>query len=178
MTDRNHDEIARRLRDTGTVPAPDRLRDEVMSQVRADPRARRRRPRRSFLVPVLPYAAAAAALAVVVLAFSHLGGGGSSSSSGGAGASAGGAERSSTAGDKVVPSASGAVNGGTVFHLSPLDARAFSDSQGIETRSPRPRTVVVLVPASRYAAFKKRLRRLEQHTQGDGSIRVILKPAS
>ena len=58
----DHDEIARRLRESGTVPAPERLQGEVMDQVRAEPRLRP--ARRSFLMPVMPYAAAAAVLAV------------------------------------------------------------------------------------------------------------------
>ena len=81
MSEHDHDEIARRLRESGTVPAPERLQGDVMDQVRAEPRLRP--ARRSFLMPVMPYAAAAALLAVLVLALSHLGGGsgGSASSS-------------------------------------------------------------------------------------------------
>ena len=90
MSEHDHDEIARRLRESGTVPAPERLQGEVMDQVRAEPRLRP--ARRSVLMPVMPYAAAAALLAVLVLALSHLGGGsgGSASSSEGGGATAGG----------------------------------------------------------------------------------------
>ena len=52
MTEHDHDEIARRLRESGTVPAPERLRAEVMDQVRAEPRLRP--ARRSFLTPAPP----------------------------------------------------------------------------------------------------------------------------
>ena len=88
MTEHEHDEIGRRLRESGTVPAPDRLRAEVMDQVRAEPRARP--ARRSFVPRLLPYAAAAGVLAALVLALSHLGGSGMNGSASSGGASAGG----------------------------------------------------------------------------------------
>jgi hypothetical protein len=178
MTEHDHDDIARRLRESGTVPAPERLRGEVMDQVRAEPRLRR--SRRWFLTPALPYAAAAAVIAVIVLAISHAGGGGSGPASFGDGASGGGAERAPTAtGDKAAgPPASRAEGDQSVFHVSPGDALTLSNAQGVTTRSPGARTVVLVVPPSRYAAYKKRLRSIERRGQGEGSIRVILKPAS
>src|SRR4249919_591516 len=87
MTVHDHADIARRLRESGTVPAPERLRAEVMDQVRAEPR--RRSARRPFLPRLLPYAAAAVLLVAAVIAIGHLGGGsGSYSGSSGAGATA------------------------------------------------------------------------------------------
>jgi len=52
VTDDRHDEIARRLREEGAASAPDRLRADVMVQVRAEPRPRRIRPRRSYWRPL------------------------------------------------------------------------------------------------------------------------------
>lgn len=170
MTEQNHDEIARRLRESGTVPAPDRLRDDVMSQVRAEPRLRR--SRRPFFAPVLPYAAAAAVLAGLVLAFSHLGGGSGSMSSGGAGASGGGT-RSAQAGDRgeALPSA---AKDQAIFSLAPFDALKVAHEPRVKaTRSPK--QIVLAVPYSLYADYRKRLAKIERQTPAGPTIRVILR---
>jgi hypothetical protein len=173
MTEQNHDEIARRLRETGTVPAPDRLRDEVMSQVRAEPRPHR--PRRSFLVPALPYAAAAAAIVVAVLAVSHLGGGSGSMSSGGAGASGGGTRSPEAGGDAAGPLRDSTNRDKAVFSVTPYAALGLAhEAQVTATRSPR--AIVLAVPQSLYAEYKQRLRKIEQRTHGRDTIRVILRP--
>jgi hypothetical protein len=171
MTDnRNHDEIASRLRETGTVPAPDRLRGEVMSQVRAEPRLGR--SPRSFLTPVLPYAAAAAVLAALVIAISHLDIGSTGSSSGGAGASVGGAAARS-------PEVSGGgaldrLGGQHVFHLAPSEAQQVAQGAKVTaTRSPR--AIVIAVPPSVYADYRKRLTELERRSPAGPTIRVILR---
>jgi hypothetical protein len=173
MTEPNHDEIARRLRETGTVQAPGRLRDEVMSQVRAEPRTRR--PRRSFFAPALPYAAAAAALAVAVFALSHLGGG-SGVNSAGAGASAGGVrspEASKDGGGGGLHAA--ASDDKAMFSLAPYDAQKLARGQAvIATRSPR--AVILRVPPALYAQYVQRLRKIERRTHARDTIRVILKP--
>jgi uncharacterized membrane protein YgcG len=178
MTDHDHNEVARRLRETGTVPAPERLRAEVMDQVRAEPRLRP--SRRSFFRPALPYAAAAAMLAIAVFALSHvdLGSGGSSSSgASGGGIAAGGAsasppERSADGGtltpDKV-------ARDQTEFHLSAAAAQDLT-----ATTSPYAQrtghTVVIVVPPSLYAEYKQRLHTIEQRSGGH-SFRVILRKA-
>jgi hypothetical protein len=178
MTDHDHNEIARRLRETGTVPAPDRLRADVMDQVRAEPRLCP--SRRWFFRPVLPYAAAAATLAIAVFALSHvdLGSGGSSSSgASGGGIAAGGAsasppERSADGGtltpDKV-------ARDQTEFHLSAAAAQDLT-----ATTSPYAQrtghTVVIVVPPSLYAEYKQRLHTIEQRSGGH-SFRVILRKA-
>jgi hypothetical protein len=177
MTEPNHDEIARRLRETGTVPAPDRLRDEVMSQVRAEPRLRRRR--RSFVVPVLPYAAAAAAAIVVaVLAVSHLGGGSGSMSSGAAGASGGGGgTRSVEAGKGAAgPPQPSRAQDQAIFSVAPFEALKLAHEARVKaTRSPK--AIVIAVPHSLYADYRKRLARIERRTPGGPTIRVILRAA-
>jgi len=171
MTEQNHDEIARRLRETGTVPAPPRLRGEVMDQVRAEPRPRR--SRRPFFAPVLPYAAAAAVLAGLVLAFSHLGGGSGSMSSG-AGASGGGTrspEATSVGGGAAAPDK---VKDQAIFSLRPGDAKRFA-ALPYATRSPK--AIVIAVPKSLYADYRKRLAKIEARTPAGPTISVILRRA-
>jgi hypothetical protein len=173
MTEQNHDEIARRLRETGTVPAPDRLRNEVMSQVRAEPRLRRRR--RSFLVPVLPYAAAAAAIVVAVLAISHLGGGSGSMSSGGAAASGGGTRSLESGGGAAAPVEPSVAQDQAIFSVAPYEALKLAHEARVKaTRSPR--AIVIAVPESLYDDYRQRLRKIEQRTHRRDTIRVILRP--
>jgi len=181
MTD--HDDIARRLRETGTVPAPERLRSEVMDQVRAEPRLRP--SRRSFLRPVLPYAAAAAALAAAVIAISHLdlGSGGFSSGGAGGGSAAGdGASRApakqgagATAGPALIPEK--AARDQREFRLSVAAAQGLTSSPYAKTPRGVAHTLVLVVPPSLYADYKKRLRRIEQRG-GTPTVRVILRKAS
>lgn len=177
MTDHDHNEIARRLRETGTVPAPERLRGEVMDQVRAEPRLHP--SRRSFFRPMLPYAAAAATLIVAVIALSHLdlGSAGSSSSAGsGGGTAAGGAsaapERSSD-GRKLTPDA--AARDQTEFHVSAAAAQGLTVTAGPYAQSTG-RTIVIAVPPSLYANYKALLHRIE-HRSGGRTVRVILRKA-
>jgi hypothetical protein len=175
MTEQNHDEIVRRLRESGTVPAPERLRDDVMSQVRAEPRLRRRR--RSFLVPVLPYAAAAAAAIVVaVLAVSHLGGGSGSMSSGAAGASGGGTRSLEAGGDAARPFQPTPAQDQAIFSLAPFEALKLAHEARVKaTRSPK--AIVIAVPHSLYADYRKRLAKIERRTPDGPTIRVILRAA-
>ena len=178
MTDHDHNEVARRLRETGTVPAPERLHAEVMDQVRAEPRLRP--SRRSFFRPALPYAAAAATLAIAVFALSHvdLGSGGSSSSgASGGGIAAGGASASpperSADGRTLTPDK--VARDQTEFHLSAAAAQDLT-----ATTSPYAQrtghTVVIVVPPSLYAEYKQRLHTIEQRSGGH-SVRVILRKA-
>jgi hypothetical protein len=175
MTDQNHEEIARKLRETGTVPAPERLRTEVMDHVRAEPRLRR--SRRSFLTPAIPYAAAAAVLAALVLALSHLGGGSGSNSSAAEGGGASGAESRSPSLPR--PSNDQAAGGklGSIFRV-PRDALQNANLapyvKGPTAAAP---TVVLAVPAARLNEYRQRLRAIEERTGGDDTIRVILRPA-
>jgi hypothetical protein len=178
MTDHDHNEVARRLRETGTVPAPERLRAEVMDQVRAEPRLRP--SRRSFFRPALPYAAAAATLAIAVFALSHLdlGSAGSSAGGGSGGGTAAGAassappERSATGG-MLMPEK--AARDQTEFHMSAAAAQDLT-----ATTSPYAQrtghTVVIVVPPSLYAEYKQRLHTIEQRSGGH-SVRVILRKA-
>jgi hypothetical protein len=186
MSDHDHDEIARRLRESGTVPAPEGLRAEVMAQVRAEPR--RRSGRRSFLVPVLPYAAAAAALVVVVIAVTHLSGSGSYSGSAGEGASGGAAATGDVAQPSLVPKDSA---GGSPNHSpapqNAIAARAFripgryvmslAPARTTDNASPYPRVVVLVVPRPLFAAYVSRLKLIERRSHGTGSVRVVLRPS-
>jgi negative regulator of sigma E activity len=72
VTDDRHDEIARRLREEGAARAPDRLRADVMLQVRAEPRPRRIRPRRSYWRPLGSLAAAACLVAAAAFGVTRI----------------------------------------------------------------------------------------------------------
>ena len=180
MTRHDHDEISRRLRETGTVPAPERLRSEVMDQVRADPRLRP--SRRSFLRPLLPYAAAAATLVAAVIAISHLDLGSGGFSSGGGGSTAAGDSASRTPTAEGAGSAPGLLPGKAVgnqheFHLSAAAAQNLTASPYAKTPRGAAHTVVLVVPPSLYADYRKRLHRIEQRG-GTPTVRVILRKAS
>lgn len=173
----DHDEIARRLRESGTVPAPERLQGEVMDQVRAEPRLRP--ARRSFLMPVMPYAAAAAVLAVVVLALSHLGGGsgGSASSSEGGGATAGSSRSPSLqqpSNDSVSPEA---LDDRAIFRIPPAALQDAALAPYVKAHASAAPTVVLAVPSARFNEYRQRLRAIQERTRGDDTIRVILRPA-
>lgn len=185
MSEQDHDEIARRLRESGTVQAPERLRGEVMDQVRAEPRTRP--ARRSFLMPVLPYAAAAAALVGVVAALAHFSG--PASNSGSSGATAGGASGASGGGQALSPEASH-DNGKRTPHVSALGAAPHEfhiAGRYLQALAPAPvdnagsaqsypRVVVLVVPRRLYGAYVARFRSFERHSHGDASVRVILRP--
>jgi hypothetical protein len=171
MTEQNHDEIARRLRESGTVPAPHGLRDDVMSQVRAEPRTRP--SRRPVFAPLLPYAAAAALLVGLIIAFAHLGGGGSGSSSAGAGATGAGG------GVSRAPEMQGVGaehDHGTAarFSVNRHQVLKIADEPNV-TATRTPSGIVLAVPASAYADYRKRLARLDRRTQQGPTIRVILR---
>jgi hypothetical protein len=184
MSEHDHDEIARRLRESGTVPAPERLRADVMDQVRAEPRPRP--ARRSLLRPVMPYAAAAAALVAVVAALAHFSGQASYSGSGGGTAASGadsGArspvpEAAGTGGRNSLGPGKGASGGAAQeFHIAGRYVRSFALPNADKTASPYPQLVVLVVPKPLYAAYLARFRFFERHSHGDASVRVILRAA-
>ena len=70
MTDERHEEIAARLREEAAARAPERLRADVMLQVRAEPRPRRIRPRRTSWRPLGGLAAAACLVAAAAFGVS------------------------------------------------------------------------------------------------------------
>jgi negative regulator of sigma E activity len=82
VTDDRHDEIAARLREEGAARAPERLRADVMLQVRAEPRPRRIRPRRSYWRPLGSLAAAACLVAALVVGVNRMDTGSSGSGAG------------------------------------------------------------------------------------------------
>ena len=155
MTEHDHDEIARRLRESGAVPAPDRLRADVMDHVRAEPHPRP--ARRSFVPRLLPYAAAAALVVAAVIAIWHMGGSGSSSGSAGSGASAGNAggeaESPQTSSGGDMPTRDAAAGGGVHnFSVAGRYLQALAP-RTLHTASPYPNAVVVVVPRPLYAAY-------------------------
>ncbi len=96
MSDDRHNEIAARLRDEGAARAPERLRADVMLQVRAEPRPRRIRPRRSYWRPLGSLAAAACLLAALVVGVNRMDLGSSGSGAAGTEAASAGAARGLT----------------------------------------------------------------------------------
>jgi len=176
MTERDHDEIARRLRETGTVSAPEQLRAEVMNRVRAEPRLRP--SRRSLLMPMLPYAAAAAAvLAALVLAVSHLGGGSGSSGSAASGGGAAGPQFSLAPGTNK-DEGRGALEGvaAKAFRLPTAAIRKVALSPDVKAHTTNGDTIVLAVPYSRLRHYQQRLSAIEKRTRGDDTVRVILQP--
>ena len=175
MTEQDHDEIARKLRETGTVPAPERLRTEVMDQVRAEPRLRR--SRRSFLTPAIPFAAAAAVLAALVLALSHMGGGSGSSGSAaeGGGASAGAGKSPSLPQPSKTADGSAAARDQAIFDLPTASLQKLTLAPGVKAHAAARGAVVLAVPYARFHEYRQRLRAIEERTGGDDTIRVILR---
>jgi negative regulator of sigma E activity len=108
VTDDRHDEIARRLREEGAARAPDRLRADVMLQVRAEPRPRRIRPRRSYWRPLGSLAAAACLVAAAAFGVTRIDSGSVAS---GGGATSAAAERLAPA--LQGPSPAQSVSGGS-----------------------------------------------------------------
>jgi hypothetical protein len=97
VSDERHDDIAARLRAEAGAQAPERLRADVMLQVRAEPRPRRIRPRgRRTWRPLGAVAAVACVLAALVVGIGH----GLQSSPGGVG---GGGSASAVAGATLAP---------------------------------------------------------------------------
>jgi hypothetical protein len=177
MSEHDHDEIARRLRESGTVPAPERLQGEVMDQVRAEPRLRR--SRRSFLAPAIPYAAAAALLAALVLGLSHLGGGsGGSASSAESGGAAGGTSRSPSVAQPSKDSESPeALDYRAIFHIPPAALQNAALAPYVKAHASAAPTVVLAVPSARFNEYRQRLRAIQERTGSGDTIRVILRPA-
>ena len=191
--DRNHDEIARRLRDSGLVEAPERLRPDVMRHVRAEPRPRR--ARRPILRPLVPYAVAACLLLGIVFALSHAHGGGSSASGGGGGVSAG-LGPGQGGGTASVPKAvhQGSAGLGALDSvgahgyalkvprkdlttLAPASPEAQQPVFGVTTgQRLLARGVVVDVPRPLYAAVLRQLRFAEVHARGRATVTVVLRP--
>jgi hypothetical protein len=127
VTDDRHDEIARRLREEGAARAPDRLRADVMLQVRAEPRPRRIRPRRSYWRPLGSLAAAACLVTAAAFGLTRIDTGGGLSGSGAGATSA--AEGRAPAGLPVLSATGGgaaheksaakSVYGAATAHFSP-----------------------------------------------------------
>ena len=148
-----------------------------MDQVRAEPRLRP--SRRSFLAPVIPYAAAAALLAALVLALSHLGGGSGGSASSGRG-------RRGLGGGEPIP-VIGAEQGlgraqrrwdyRAIFRIPSAALQNAALAPYVKAHASAAPTVVLAVPSARFHEFRQRLRAIQERTRGDDTIRVILRPA-
>jgi hypothetical protein len=133
VTGDRHDEIARRLREEGAARAPERLRADVMLRVRAEPRPRRIRPRRSYWRSVGSLAAAACLVAAAAFGVTRI--------DTGAGVSSGGAtsalERAAAPG---VPTPEQSSAGGGVIQPGPkttdFGAPAQFDKALLHTAAP------------------------------------------
>ena len=177
MSEHDHDEIARRLRESGTVPAPERLQGEVMDQVRAEPRLRP--SRRSFLAPVIPYAAAAALLAALALAPLPPGRRvGRQRLVGRGRRGLGGGEPIpvivAPSKDSVSPEA---LDYRAIFRIPSAALQNAALAPYVKAHASAAPTVVLAVPSARFHEFRQRLRAIQERTRGDDTIRVILRPA-
>jgi hypothetical protein len=181
MTDQppeQHEHITRMLREQGPAQSPPGLSDDVMRQVRAEPR-RRERPALRF-VAVL---AAAALLAVAAIAgISRLGGSGSSSS---AGSAAGGGTMKALAPEAQSSGAGGA----TAEHNAPDDSAAKLIPYGpLQALAKVPAacpssTYTVHVPPGAYAQVADKLKRAArsngaQATSTSAKVTVRRDPAA
>lgn len=179
-----HEDIARRLRETGIVEAPERLRADVMAQVRAEPRGGRRRFRRpaAFLRPLVPYAAAACLIGAAVIALAHAGGGSSSPSAVGGGASVAAPPLGTT------KTASGAAT--QYEDISRKAVAAFATNEALTPESSAGEAldramlshlsadqhrIVLVVPRAKLAYYETRLSALQHSGHGHG-LTVVLRP--
>jgi hypothetical protein len=127
LTEDRHDEIAARLREEGAARAPERLRADVMLQVRAEPRPRRIRPRRrSYRRPLGSLAAAACIVAAATFGVTQLDSGGSS------GVSAPGPTREAIAPSAAAPSLDGASQNSGSGAASRSAPHKAPDGAGVE----------------------------------------------
>jgi hypothetical protein len=182
VSDDRHDEIATRLRAEAGARAPERLQADVMLRVRAEPRPRRIRRRRTYWRPLGSLAAAACLLGAAVLGISHLSlsGGGSASGGGSSataleraaplGVGAGGATASTgTSGSVPAPSA---VHGSTVPTRQDAAAAAYAQKlleyRAFVKRVPRPLRYAVAGRLRLESALPKALGTLDLH-RGGGS---------
>jgi hypothetical protein len=174
-----HEDIARRLREEGPAPAPPDLADEVMAQVRAEPRRRRRRAPRVSWRPVLGWAAAAVVLVAVGFGIARLPGGGSSSSassSAPAAASGGGATRATPS--KPLEGAGTHAQAPPAYTVSrAVGFRILSSASTPGSisgpNSARP-VVTVRVPPAAYKALRIKLARAQRRYQDSPSGRRIV----
>ena len=153
------------------MPAPDRLRAEVMDQVRAEPRARP--ARRSFVPRLLPYAAAAGVLAALVLALSHLGGSGMNGSASSGGASAGGGKALSP--EAAAPDRT-AADDQLVFDLPNAALQKLTSAPHVKSHTAARARSSSPSRTARFNDYRQRLHAIEERTSGDDTIRVILRP--
>jgi hypothetical protein len=184
--DETHEDIARRLRDTGLARAPDGLRADVMARVRAEPRRPPRRIVLPRLRPLVPYAAAACLLAGAVVGLSHLSGTGSSSSVGAAasGPEGGGAQHTpavsaapaGTYQDVSRQAVAGLVRQGADLYNAGVNGETLDRITPAALRTAAPHRIVLVVPAAQLDAFAARLRALE-HTARRSGVVVILRAA-
>jgi hypothetical protein len=135
VSDDRHDEIAARLRAEAGARAPERLQADVMLRVRAEPRPRRIRRRRTYWRPLGSLAAAACLLGAAVLGISHLSLSGGGSASGGA----------SGGGETVVQGAAGAGGASLGVHAleraAPAPANSPSPAPALTGTSERPERI-------------------------------------
>jgi hypothetical protein len=185
----NGDDIARMLREQGRVQAPPDLADEVMRQVRAEPREQPKPERRRFRLPsmgsVLVPALGIALVAALIVGIAHAPHGSSSSAGGGSSAAleqhsaAAGPSSGGGAGGSTRAAAPKAADARSAFVISSDAARkltVFGPLAPTAKGSATPSDLVpnaydsqaianlpsyrLLVPASRYSAAAARLQLL------------------
>jgi hypothetical protein len=172
VTDDRHDEIAARLREEGAARAPERLRADVMLQVRAEPRPRRIRPRRSYWRPLGSLAAAACLLAALVVGVNRLD---TQSSRSGAGATEAAASPGGvTSHGTVVPGATstrtpaGPVQRSLAFPEAAADYAAAGRFKTTLTNAPAPLRYTYALRLGLLAPLRQAFGPLEPH-QGRGT---------
>lgn len=178
--DREHEEIQRLLAERGPVQAPDDLAGDVMRQVRAEPRHRRRRlgwPASVQMRPALALCAAAAVLLATGFGISRLSST-TSSAPGDAAAEVHGAQtKGATRSPAATPSAANALV--TVAGVPRHQARRVLGSlwpvAPSDTAMQVGSAITVRVPSARFDAITRQLRsRAAANTSGPG-VTIILR---
>ena len=184
MSDEQHDELGRRLRETGITPAPADLRGEVMAQVAVEPRRRRSATNRWWR-PALAVAAVACGVIGLVVGLSNLGGASSSSGSSASASSAAALDDAGAGAGAAAP-----ARPPTTFSLNRDDVQKAlnlgvihgsaesTGSLGYEVIKGPDRTYNLYVPANRYAQFNRKLQALQHRASPtfspESQVQIIL----
>jgi hypothetical protein len=175
--EQREEEIARRLRETGIVRAPDTLRPAVMREVRGPARRRARMPWGGLGVA----AAAVAAVALIAVGVTQLGGGTGSSGSAGGGSSGAGALRAQAESSAGTDSRAAKSPEGPIV-VGRRQARAILKRYLPEGRKPgtvllpgRDDRLVVRVPAEDLPQIRRALL-LARRASAGPTVTVVLRP--
>ena len=158
MSDHEHADIARRLREQGQASAPADLRAEVMAQVAAEPRRTANRRSNRWWRPMLATAAVACAIGGAAIGVSRIGDSTTSSS----GASSAAAMAQGEAAPQLAPPESEA----RTYNVPARDAQRILAPFADDHFDNQMNVITVTVPDGYRPAIEKRLSSLEKNSVG------------